>query len=167
MLACPQCGDEYRPGIARCNRCDVELVDPDTVAAMGTVEEKSPRELLEGRKTATIAEAGLSACRELEKELLHAGIPAYTTAVEEEEANLGSAGIMKYGVIIAEDDLAQASEALKDRFEALVAREGIGSLNTEAIDLEASEVTCPACGHTGALDDGACADCGLFLGAPT
>mgnify|MGYP000396718311 CR=1 FL=1 len=29
-----------------------------------------------------------------------------------------------------------------------------------------STITCPACGHTGALVNGECADCGLFLGEP-
>jgi hypothetical protein len=42
----------------------------------------------------------------------------------------------------------------------------VGSFNSVAIDLSASEVECPACGHKGALKDGACEDCGLFLGAP-
>ena len=69
-------------------------------------------------------------------------------------------------MVIAAEDLAKASELLKGRFEALAAQEGIGSLNAEPIDLSNEIITCPACGHQGALVEGACEDCGLFLGAP-
>ncbi|OGQ26297.1 MAG: hypothetical protein A2138_17360 [Deltaproteobacteria bacterium RBG_16_71_12] len=68
--------------------------------------------------------------------------------------------------MIAVADLPRAGELLRRRFEQLIAKEGVGSFNTEAIDLSAAEVQCPACGHAGALAEGACADCGLFLGAP-
>jgi hypothetical protein len=48
----------------------------------------------------------------------------------------------------------------------LLAREGAGVPLADAVDLSQPEVSCPACGHKGALVEGACGDCGLFLGAP-
>ena len=75
-------------------------------------------------------------------------------------------GALKVGVMVAEEDVGRAADVLRKQFEALLKKEGSGALVAEAIDLSQSEITCPACGHKGALVDGACADCGLFLGAP-
>ena len=68
--------------------------------------------------------------------------------------------------LVAEDDLARVGVVMKKRFEASIAAEGVGMFKTEAIDVGAAEVECPACGHKGALTKGECADCGLFLGDP-
>jgi hypothetical protein len=107
----------------------------------------------------------LSACREVEAALLDAGVPCML-GTDTEDGEPLAAGAMKIGVMVAEDDLARVSAVMKARFEALVAQEGIGQFRTDAIDVTAAEVTCPACGHTGALVNGECADCGLFLGEP-
>ncbi len=164
-LVCPSCGSSYRAGFTRCAHCDVDLVDK---AQIEDVKAKidSPRLALADVPKVPVLHAGIAACREIERALLDAGIPCYVEAESEDADVLGAAGAMKVGVIVAEADLPRVGELLKQRFEELVEQEGVGSFNTEAIDLTAEEVQCPACGHTGALVDGACGDCGLFLGAP-
>lgn len=161
---CPSCGASYRAGFDSCHACKVPLVDKATYAATQKSRGK-PREQLEGKKTVAIVHAGLPACREIERALLEAGVPCFIEANAEEGEPM-AAGAMKVGVMVAEDDLARVGAIMKARFEGLVAQEGIGSFKTDAIDLSAAEIECPACGHKGALKNGECADCGLFLGAP-
>jgi hypothetical protein len=163
-LLCPSCGASYRQGFTECHSCHVALVDAATYAANHAAR-GDPRAELADKKLVPIVHAGLSACREIERALLEQGVPCFLDA-SADEGDLGAPGALKVGVLIAEDDLARAGAVLRARFEGLVAQEGIGSFKTEAIDLSADEVECPACGHKGALKDGECADCGLFLGAP-
>ncbi len=166
MKICPSCRAEYREGYTRCAACGVDLVHPVSSSVMVMSQKASAKELLKDVAKTTIVEAGLDACREIERELLSADVQAFVSSEEMDEGALGSAGITRFSVVIGSDDLAKASDVLKGRFEALVAAEGIGSLSMEAIDLESETVVCPACGHEGALEEGLCADCGLFLGAP-
>ncbi|MCC7070676.1 MAG: hypothetical protein IT383_05100 [Deltaproteobacteria bacterium] len=163
-LSCPECGATFRAGFTQCSSCRVDLVDEATAAA-AKERRQDPRAALEGVAKIALVHAGLPACREIERALLDDGIPCLVEA-EAEEGEPMSVGAVKVGVIIAQADLQKAGELLRRRFEQLIAKEGVGSFNTEAIDLAAAEVQCPACGHTGALAEGACADCGLFLGAP-
>lgn len=164
MLICPSCRSEYVSGITRCNGCDTDLVPPDELE--GHELASSPRDALKDVPTVSIAGSTVASCREVERMLLSAGILAYVDASHEEGAPL-SAGTVQYVVVIAREDAERAAKVLEGRFLDLVEKEGTGALVTEAVDLEADEVTCPACGHTGPLDDeGACADCGLGLGVP-
>lgn len=162
MAICPQCRSEYVPGIVRCATCEVDLVDPAVLEEKMPTE--NPRELLKEAEKAFLAARNLDAARELERELLEAGILCYVHATQTEGA-LISAGSIQYTVAFAQDDVAAVKELLESRTRGLLEQQGLAALATEAVDLEAEEVTCPACGHTGALDDdGACGDCGLVLG---
>ena len=163
-LSCPECGATYRAGFTRCSGCGVDLVDEATAAA-AAAKKADPRAALEGVPKIALVHAGLPACREIERALLAEGIPCLVEA-EAEEGEPLAAGAVKVGVIIAQSDLPRAGDLLRRRFEKLIEKEGVGSFNTEAVDLSAAEVQCPACGHSGALIQGACCDCGLFLGAP-
>lgn len=163
-MICPACESEYRAGYTRCASCDVDLVEPSALAEI-KARTATPRDSLKDVPRATVAQAGLAACREIEAALLAGGVPAFVEANQEEGEAL-SAGMMRYGVVVAAADLAQVSTILRGRFEALLAREGTGAFQDTAVDLSADTVTCPACGHTGALVDGACGDCGLGLGIP-
>lgn len=163
-LACPSCGSSYRPGFTRCAHCDVDLVDADQIADSKRKID-SPRAALEGVPVVAVVHAGIAACREFERAILEAGIPCYVEAAAEEGDPMAP-GAMKVGVFVAEADLPKVGDLMQRRFADLVAKEGVGSFNSTAIDLSASEIECPACGHKGALADGACSDCGLFLGAP-
>jgi hypothetical protein len=162
ISVCPSCRSEYVPGITRCSSCQVDLVDPSAL-----VEETvgdNPRELLKEAEKAFLGARNLDAARELERDLLEAGILCYVHA-EQTEGALMSAGSIQYTVAFAQEDVPSVKELLEGRVRGLMEQEGLAALSTQAVDLEADEVTCPACGHTGALDDeGACADCGLVLG---
>ena len=162
-LVCPKCGGAFRVGFTRCAACKVDLVDPAAFQA-GLAARDDPRRALAGKKTVTVVQASLAACREIERALLDAGIPTMLKT-ENEEGEALSAGTLKIGVVVAEDDVARVGVVMKSRFEALIRKEGVGAFKTEAIDVGAAEVECPACGHRGALKNGECADCGLFLGA--
>jgi hypothetical protein len=161
MAVCPQCRSEYVPGITRCSTCAVDLVDPSALETAAPVE--NPRELLKEAEKAFLNARNLDAARELERELLEAGILCYVHATQTEGA-LISAGSIQYAVAFAQEDVPAVKELFEGRTRGILEQQGLAALATEAVDLEADEVTCPACGHTGPLDDeGACGDCGLVL----
>lgn len=161
-LVCPTCGGTFRAGFTRCAPCKVELVDRATWEAALAARD-DPKRALAGKKTVAVVHASLPACREVERALLDANIPCLLQTGSEGEVL--AAGAMKIGVIVAEEDLARVGAVMKSRFEALIHKEGVGTFKTDAIDVGAAEVECPACGHKGPLENGECADCGLFLGA--
>jgi hypothetical protein len=162
MLVCPRCRSEFVAGVAHCARCDVTLVEDailEEVAKAG-----SPREALFEAEKTFIGARNLDGARELERELLGAGILCYVHAKQTEGA-LMSAGSIQYAVAVATLDVPAVREHLEGSYKQNLAAQGLDALAVEAVDLEADEVTCPACGHTGALDqESACADCGLVLG---
>jgi hypothetical protein len=165
MPVCPSCSSEFRAGFTRCVTCNVDLVAEDAFSheakAFG-----SPRELLADKECIAIPQVNLQACRELEGVLLAGDIPAYTNAQEADmEVALGSSASILYSVVLASADLDRAKKLMRGRLEAMLEQEGLGQLVTEAVNLDAEEVTCPACGHHGALKNSACASCDLFLGA--
>jgi hypothetical protein len=164
-LVCPSCGGQYRTGYTRCGTCDVDLVDEKTYADLQAARD-NPRAALANVPTIPVVHAGIAACREIERAILEAGVPCYVDAINDDDQPLSTGGAMKVGVIIAEADLAKVGEIMRKRFSELIEKEGVGSFNSTAIDLAADEIECPACGHKGPLVDGACGDCGLFLGAP-
>ena len=165
MLVCPSCRSEFRTGFDHCKACDVALVPPDQLAEEAAAH-GTPKERLEGVQKVRITQPSLTACRELEAALLDAGIDCYTHVEEADtDVALGSAAALHYAVLFSQDALEAAKAAMKERFQEMVESEGFGQLQTDPIDLEADEVTCPACGTTGALQDGECGECGLFLGA--
>ena len=163
-LICPSCSSTFRAGFTRCHSCKTDLVEQAAFAASQATR-GDPKKLLANKATVAIVHAGLPACREIEKALLAGGIPCFIDAAAEEGEPLAP-GALKVGVFIAEEDMKRAGAVMHARFEDLVAKEGVGSFKTEAIDLSLAEVDCPACGFKGELKDGACGDCGLFLGAP-
>ena len=163
-LVCPRCASTFRAGFVRCHSCSVDLVDPEWYAAQQAAR-GDPKKMLATRVTVAVVHAGLSACREIEQALLEADIPCFIDAAAEEGAPL-AAGALKVGVFIDADDMQRAGAVMRMRFEALVAQEGVGSFKTDPIDLTLDEVECPACTFKGPLKEGACADCGLFLGEP-
>lgn len=163
MLVCPRCGSEYRAGIMRCAACAVELLPPDAIPKERE-RGRDPRRELEAVPRAFLPVRSLDAAREVERELLDHGLLAYVHA-EEVEGGVLSVGLLQYSVGFAQEDEEAVRAVLEQRNVAALEREGLGALALTAVDLEAAEVTCPACGFTGALDDeSACADCGLVLG---
>jgi transposase-like protein len=164
-LVCPVCSAEYRAGIDRCAKCSVDLVSPNETQASAKGR-MAPQEALKGKETIVVPQVNLSSCRELEKLILAAGYPCYTQSTEADaDVALGSSASMMYGVVVAAADVDAIRTHLKGSLEATLAKQGLGSLQTEAIVVDSGSAKCPACGHEGPLVEGACGDCGLFLGA--
>jgi hypothetical protein len=158
-LVCPICRAGFRAGFTHCTACKAALVDDSTLPAA----DADPRDTLRGKKRVTIVQAGLAACKEMQRALDAAHIPCVVEAIDEEGQPLAT-GAMKVGVVVAEEDVPRVAALLQKQFAALLSKEGVGSMQSAAIDPTAASVTCPACGHVGALVDNCCADCGLFLG---
>jgi hypothetical protein len=151
-----------------CNSCQIPLVDPSELGGTSTPVAGSPRELLANVETGIIPQPHLAAAREFEGMLLDEDIPCFVHAEEaDQDVALGSSSVISYGVTIARTDLDKVQAIFQEHFADSLSREGMdATLQTEAVDLDADEVTCPACGNQGALNDGECTDCGLFLGVP-
>ena len=168
MPVCPSCGAEFREGFSECNSCMIPLVSPSDQEAAKTGFSSSPRDILENVEKGMIPQPHLAAARELEKMLLTEDIPCYVQAEEaDQDVALGSVSAITYGVTVARADFQRVQEIFQSHFSQSIEKEGVDAqLVTEAVDLDADEVTCPACGFEGALAEGACSDCGLFLGIP-
>ncbi|MFZ9888230.1 MAG: hypothetical protein ACO3JL_12080 [Myxococcota bacterium] len=163
VLMCPRCRSEYRSGITWCASCEKDLVHPDDLESK-EARERNPRQELEAVPKVFFPARSLDAAREVERELRGHGILAYVHA-EEVEGGVLTVGLLQYAVAFAQDDADAVRAVLEQRNVTALDREGLGALALAPVDLEAAEVTCPACGFTGALDDNsACADCGLVLG---
>jgi hypothetical protein len=67
----------------------------------------------------------------------------------------------KVQLLVPPEDVPRVASLLQERWEAMVAREGI---EPEGAALaEGEHAPCPACGTAAALVEGACSDCGLQL----
>jgi hypothetical protein len=69
----------------------------------------------------------------------------------------------KLELLVRPEDVPRVSELMQRRWHGMLAREGTVEEWGGAADPEA-EPPCPACGHSGPPDGGACAGCGLHLG---
>lgn len=168
MKICPKCREEFLDEIEICVDCKTPLVSGfDFEPLKSETGLLSKEELFSGDMVAFV-EGGVAQCREVEKALARYNVSCavYPLKLSSEGnvATLGTTSDMKYVVLIREGDVELAKEAMEGSFHADVAREGKGELYKGLIDLEQDEVTCPACGKVGALEDGECTDCGLHLG---
>lgn len=167
MKLCPECGDEFLEHIELCPTCEVSLVvDASQLKRSNRSSGMSKEELLKG-ETVPLLEGSLAHCREIERVLERAeiGCAVYPLSLncDSNAATLGSSCDMRYMVLVRVIELDEAKEALRGQFFAQVAKEGMGDLVTEAVDLEQEIINCPACGNSGALQDGECQSCGLYL----
>ncbi len=167
MKICPSCHEEFIEEIMVCVDCQEDLVASDQFRPTKSNNARLSKEELFSAEMTPFVEGGLASCREVEKVLLKAKISCavYPVSMRSDgNETLGSTSDGKYMVLIRDMDLEQARSAMQGNFLADVAKEGKGAVSTDAIDLEKDEVTCPACGETGALENGDCRVCGLHLG---
>lgn len=166
MKICPQCREEFLESVLHCTDCKESLVD-----SMGFVEKPSSdllsKEELFKSEMIPFVEASLSQCREVERILARSCVSCAVYPVSLSASGnetLGTTSDGKYAVLIREADLDAAKQAMEGKFHADVAKEGQGNATGDVIDLEQAEITCPACGERGELDNGDCRVCGLHLG---
>ncbi len=171
MKVCPRCRGEYLEHIEICYSCKEPVLGLDEVHTKASDALLSKEELLR-EVTVPLMEGGLVQCREVEKILQRAKISSAVYPVNvgcnDHNAALGTGCSMKYMLLVRESDLDACKAALEGRFSEQVDKEGLGGkFSNDVIDLSAAEIECPACGERGALKEGECASCGLFLGEQT
>lgn len=174
MPFCPECRAEYRKGFHRCARCDVDLVSEDALPEMLTDEEVIAS--MASEDLLPIIRGSIEGCRETQRKLLEARIPAAINEAQDEVAEAGHFRILQ--VVVRKEDAERALQVLNFEWVEDAQREGLlGDVEIAGPDgLDAgdgaqgeeedddAEPACPACGCTKPLKKGKCRDCGLHLG---
>ena len=169
MNICPTCDSEFLDHVSFCGTCHERLIKAIDRSPLDPANNTlvSKEDLLK-EESMVFAEGTLEQCREFEKILMRSQIPSVVYPAKlgcnDDTAALGSSCAVKYLVLVRPGDLERCARAVDGQFLAQVDREGQGILNRDVIDISQSEVTCPACNERGALKDGECSFCGLFLG---
>jgi hypothetical protein len=164
MKICPKCEDEFRDDAQQCSLCLIPLVAETDFQPKAKM---AAHEILAVTKAQRFLEGPLDTCREIEKVLLAHDVAAMLEPIKEtQEASLGSASIKRYAVLVSEEDMQRAAHALQNRFAAQIEKEGFGVFSDSVVRLDEGDITCPACGFVGALQNGMCPECELFLGEP-
>ena len=99
------------------------------------------------------------------KELLQACLDKDIPALLDRGDCCGSSGCgcaPKLELLVRPDDVPRVGQLLRARWHHLLEREG--TVESWGSAEEEGDPPCPACGHVGALREGACAECGLHLG---
>jgi uncharacterized protein with PIN domain len=166
---CRDCGEEFRPEIARCSDCGGELVDPNekdpgqVVAAFPAGSGPPDEDLADFRPIFVGAQAALLV--PLAEALKVEGI-AFRLV---EELSDPERGTVTFGLLVREADRAQALLALGP----LLGEEGDGG-RLQAVETHFAESgsysRCPACDSEVAATAAECPECGLVIaggGAPS
>lgn len=169
MNICPRCDSEFLDHVSLCSTCHEKLIKAVDRSVLDPANNTlvSKEDLLK-EETVPLIEGSLDQCRELEKILKKAEIPALVfpakLGCDDNSATLGSSCAVKYLLLVRPNDVGRCAQALDGQFQAQVAREGQGDFSREVVDIGQSEITCPACNERGPLKNGECGFCGLFLG---
>jgi hypothetical protein len=162
VRVCRDCGEEYRPDIARCADCGGELEDvyedagaprahaPDP-AAPETVDLSDHRPVFQtGRATDLVP---------LAERLKETGIAFHLV-----ESGGDEGGAARYSLVVRDDDVKRALEALADLVAPHADGDEVHALETH-YEAGRGYVKCPACGAPQGSGLAECAECGLTLGA--
>ena len=168
MNICPTCDEEFLEHVNLCSTCGEKLIKAEERASKTNIAQISKEDLLK-EETVSLSEGSLEHCREFEKILSKSQIPVVVYPAklgcdDHNTATLGASCAMKYLVLVREIDLGRCKDALEGQFHAAVSREGQGNYVSDVVDISQEEIVCPACGEKGALNNGECRACGLFLG---
>ncbi|MCA2980349.1 MAG: hypothetical protein INH41_08715 [Myxococcaceae bacterium] len=120
---------------------------------------------LAGASLVSYGEGSVTQAKELERQLLAAGIPAALAKPPAKACCGGGCGCgAKLQILVREDDAPKVAELLNAEWLDAVRREGTVAQGLVALRTpQENELVCPACQFVGALVDGACQDCGLVL----
>ncbi|MDX2014388.1 MAG: hypothetical protein SFW67_29585 [Myxococcaceae bacterium] len=120
---------------------------------------------LEGASLVPYGEGSVAQAKELERQLLAAGIPAMLAKPPAKACCGGGCGCgAKLQILVREDDAPKVAQLLQAEWVEAVRREGTVDGGLVALRTpQENELVCPACQFVGMLVDGACQDCGLVL----
>jgi ribosomal protein L32 len=150
VRVCPECGEEFRPEIARCSDCGAALVDR---------WEDENEEPLASREAAPAPPA--------ETEGTYVPVHSSERAADLEPLakRLGSAGLPFRVKAAVRSFVLLAREEDHDRVAALLADlVGASPPSTDDYDPTSGYRRCPACGHELGAGATECPDCGLGIG---
>jgi hypothetical protein len=164
MYYCPTCGDEYRPGIARCVSCAVPLVSGhEKLEQLAREQENLARrsmELSPEDELVNIRKGTLNDMKYLRKVLTEERIPSLI-AGDGPGCGRGCGGPEMF-LQIKEKDVDAALAILAKDFIKSTALDSHDLSNAQAVfDHQAAETQCPACGCRFSPTVGACPECGL------
>ena len=117
-------------------------------------------EMLDGLPLVPCLSGSLPEMKAIRERCLAAGIPVMIGCPSPSK----SCGTRTH-LLVEEDDVPRVAEVLRGDWQNALAREGLApAVMAAPIDEDSdAEPPCPACGHAGALVEGACADCGLVV----
>ena len=149
VRVCPECGEEFRPEIARCSDCGAALQDrwEDEGAGQPSAPAPVPPADAEGTYVP-----------------IHFGERA--TDLEPVAMRLGSAGVPFRVKAAVRSFVLLAREEDHDRVASLLADLVVGASppSTEDYDPASGYRRCPACGHELGAGASECPECGLGIG---
>jgi predicted amidophosphoribosyltransferase len=162
VRVCRDCGEEYRPGVARCADCGGELEDrfegsEDVTAPEPAREEPAPAPPNYHALFVTPYAADLVPMAE---RLREAGIE-YRLA---EAPGRAEEAPSRYGLFVSEENVDAAQKALAEVVASHAGAEAAPGV-AAAFDKEQGYLECPACGTKTSAGTAECPECGLVLGA--
>lgn len=164
---CPKCDDEYRADIENCAVCEIALITGRDKIAMQEAQQQQlaqrKGELSPDEDIVTIHSAPMQDMRHIE-ELLAAENIGTLVVGDEKSCGKGCCPSNYYLQVRREEaqDAFQIIQAEQQRVTALHHHDTTHVDNV--FNADASEATCPACGHTFSTTSTTCPDCGLCFG---
>jgi hypothetical protein len=164
VRVCRDCGEEYRPDVARCADCGGELEDRypgsgDDATGAAAEEQEAEEEADESRVLFVTPRAA---------DLVPLAERLRETRIEyrlSEQPGAGEGVPPRYALLVKDADAREALVALAELVAPHEAADGVHALETR-FDAEQGYVECPACGARVAPGTLECTECGLGLGGP-
>ncbi len=164
---CPKCGDEYRAEIETCPSCEISLITGLDKIAME--EARSQRmnsrrgELTPDDDIVALHKGPLSDIKHLEDLLVAEKIG--TLVVGDDHSCGKGCCPTNYFLLVRREDAQDAVQIINAEYQRSTALHHHDKGYADSVyNKDASEVTCPACGHTFSTSSESCPDCGLCFG---
>jgi hypothetical protein len=121
------------------------------------------RRLLDDAELIPALQLGIAEAKQIQAECLASGLPA----ILGKDDHCASGCAPKVLLLIRPDDADALRTLLARKWQAMLETVEVEGSRAPGLGVEVgedAEPPCPACGHQGPLEDGACSECGLNLG---
>ncbi len=167
MPFCPECRSEFLPGVAFCATCEVALVE-SLEQVKPLMDDRSMMEYLNDKELAVVLQAPLDQLKRVKNLFCQNAI---ANVILRKEGSCSTGGCSpSLDLAVAAEDLQRAAEVLQNEFQELVATVANENVDPaqfgDALDLEAEQITCPACEAVIPQGVNECPGCGLYVGIP-